>query len=129
MGNVLSPEATHRALERLLGKFWAIAMTHGCIGNGPAVAMELRKTLDAGCELALLHVGQPNEFTEAVRKTGGHVHVIGNADALVGLSLGIAKDEERRKATSQLAPHQPDRRRAARQRDDHRPLTHPQFSW
>ena len=92
-GTTLSAEAIRRTFEKRPGKFLAIAITDGCIRNVPAAAVELRKIADADCNLVLLHVGTPNDFTRAVREINGCVHIVNRAEDLIGLSLQITKEQ------------------------------------
>ena len=94
-GTILSPAAIRHAFETRPGRFLAIAVTDGCIGNVPAVVTELKRIVEADCDLALLHVGRPNAFTEAIRALHCPVHIVNNANDLIGLTLQIANDKYR----------------------------------
>lgn len=91
-GITLSPEAIHRAFESRPDSFLMIAITDGSLGNTAEAVSELRKVVESDSDLALLHVGQTNEFTRAVEEVNCPVYILNSAHDLVGLSLRIAKE-------------------------------------
>ncbi len=91
-GTTLSPDALRRAFNNRPGSFLAIAITDGGLSNTPEAVSELRKVVESECDLILLHVGQPNAFTKAVKEMNCPVHLLNSANDLVGLSLRIAKE-------------------------------------
>jgi hypothetical protein len=90
-GTTLDTSAIRSARESSPGRLLAVAMTDGCLSNTPAALEELRRTIEAGHSLVLLHIGVPNAFTEGVRRMGGSVHILNHAHELVGLCLDLAK--------------------------------------
>ncbi len=94
-GTTLNPVAVRQTFDARPGDCLFVVITDGCLGNVPAAVTELKRVLEAGSDLALLHVGEPNPFTEAVRGIGGQVHVVRAADELVGLCLDVAKSRYR----------------------------------
>lgn len=90
-GTQLSPLAIRRAFESRPADFLTIMITDGCLANVPEAAGELERTVRAGCDLVLLHVGVPNAFTQAAEGMGGRVYIVQDARDLIGLSLQIAE--------------------------------------
>ena len=90
-GTQLNPQVVRKAFESRPGSFLAVMITDGCLGNVPAAVNELRRVVDAGCDLALFHVGSPNAFTDAVADMGSMVHILKTADDLIGLTLRTAR--------------------------------------
>ena len=89
---MLDRQAIRHSFESRPGQFLAVAITDGCISNVPATVVELRRVVDKGCDLILLHVGQRNNFTEAIEAINCPVHIIKNAADLIGLTLQIANE-------------------------------------
>ena len=90
-GTRLGTTAIQSARESAPGRFLTITMTDGSLGNTEQALEELHRTVQSGNSLALLHIGAPNAFTEGVRDMGGAVHILNQADDLVGLCLDLAK--------------------------------------
>ena len=90
-GTTLGTSAIRTARESSPGRFMTITMTDGSLGNTQQALEELQRTIETGNSLALLHIGAPNAFTEGVRRLGGSVHVVNQAQELVGLCLDLAK--------------------------------------
>ena len=90
-GTILNPAAIRRAFDKIPSGFLAIIITDGGLGNTPAAVSELRKVVQSGCDLFLLHIGQENAFTKAINEMNCSVKVLNSAKDLVGLSLQIAK--------------------------------------
>jgi hypothetical protein len=90
-GTYLGTEALRRARESAPGRFLTVMVTDGGLGNTPEALEELRRTLQAGHDLVLLHVGAANAFTQGVQQLGGTVHLLHHAQDLVGLCLDLAR--------------------------------------
>lgn len=91
-GTVLSPEAIQRAFQTRPGRFLAIAITDGNLSNTSVAVSELRKLVQSGCQLVLLHIGGATQFTKAIEEMNCSVNILNSAKDLVGLSLRIAKE-------------------------------------
>ena len=94
-GTTLAPQAIRQAFDSRPGPFLAVAITDGCLSNVAAAAAELRGVVMAKCEFVLIHVGNPNKFTEVVQEMGGSVHIVQRAHELVGQTLGVARNRYR----------------------------------
>jgi hypothetical protein len=90
-GTRLDPDSVDRAFASRPAPFLAVMITDGCLANVAEAAAALERTVHAGCELVLLHVGTPNAFTEAIRTLGRPVHILESPLDLIGLSLRIAR--------------------------------------
>lgn len=90
-GTALSTEAIRLARESAPGRFVIIAITDGGLANTQPTLEELRRTMQAGNGVVLLHVGAPNAFTQGVKQLGGSVHILNQAEELVGMCLDVAK--------------------------------------
>jgi hypothetical protein len=97
-GTYLNTDAVQRAFQGRPGKFLAILITDGAIGNAPQAAEALREVRHGGCDLALLHIGRPNDFTEAIRAMDCPVKIVSRAEDLIGATLGIAREKYSRTA-------------------------------
>jgi hypothetical protein len=96
-GTTLSVDALRMARESAPGSFLTVAMTDGSLSNTSAALEELHRTKadNSRNRLVLLHIGTPNGFTEGVKRLGGLVHVLQQAQELVGLCLDLAEDNYR----------------------------------
>ena len=90
-GTRLGISAIQSARGSAPGRFMTITMTDGSLSNTQQALEELRRTVESGNSVALLHIGAPNAFTEGVRRLGGAVHILNQAHELVGLCLDLAK--------------------------------------
>ena len=90
-GTRLDVDTLRQAVADSPGKFLAIAMTDGGLKNTQEVIAELRRMLAAGHRLVHLHIGPANAFTKGVEELGCPVHLLKDANDLVGLCLDLAK--------------------------------------
>ena len=90
---VLDVNTLRNAVATRPGRFLCIIITDGNLGNAADALKVFGEIAEGGDEIIQLHIGQPNAFTKGIETLGCPVHILKNADDLVGLCLDLAKEK------------------------------------
>jgi hypothetical protein len=91
-GTTLDVDVLRGAVNTAPGKFLAIIMTDGVLGNVAPALRAMEDLVHRGNRLVQFHIGPPNPFTQGIERLGCPVHLITKPEDLVGMCLDLARE-------------------------------------